>query len=151
MFATNPQGKVIKFAAFVIPNDFFREKGSESDGEKTVNLEHDFLVRLTDVEAVTGISFSPEEQFEFGNFHEVLDLITEKMWIDISRQSDNGAVQGDVHIGRDDDGAKLSKSRIAAMRKKLRAMERKGIETLPKHLCEDGSCNMSIKIKKQIS
>ncbi len=146
VFATDPQGAVNKFAAFVIPNEFFRET-DETNEDKVVNLEHDFLVRLTDVEAVTGISFFPGEQFEFGNFHEVLDLITEKMWIDGSRQPSNAVVQGNAYISGEN-GTKLSKSRNAAIRKKLRTMEKKGVEAFPKHLCEDGSCNVSIRIKR---
>lgn len=137
-------GEVIEdFAAFVIPNTSF-------DDVDSVNLQN-FLVRLTDLEAVTGITFFPE--VKNGEITETLDLITEQVWLQ------NGHVESNVFDN--DEGitnslasnvpsasSNISKNRRTRIKKKLKDLQKNG--KLPIHLClRKGSCDKVVKIRKQ--
>lgn len=121
--------EVDSFAAFVIPNTNFANS-------RSVNLQ-DYLVRITDLEATTGISFFPNVEEER---LEVFDLVTEDMWMKHNVHAIDSSVVG-VEINNS-----LSKSRKAKVRKKLHEIERK--HTLPVHLCADGSCREIIRINQ---
>jgi DNA/RNA endonuclease G (NUC1) len=132
------ESEVKAFAAFVVPNDSFVE-------EKSVNLQ-DFLVRLTDLEATTGLSFFPKKNEET---LEVFDVITEDVWM---KSKINVNDFDDKVIPIDGEGIgisqlALSKNRKAKIRKRLREIS-KG-STLPKHMCADGACSDVIKLKKK--
>lgn len=132
-------GGVDKFAAFVVPNDSFEH------GDK-VNLQRDFLVRLTDLEAVSGILFFPDNS---SDDHDMLDLITENMLVEDNSRTSNYE-GGDPQIRGDKPFAsagKMPKGRITSAKNKLRKLNSDG-EFIPKHFCAGGRCNINIKIRK---
>ena len=128
--------KVQDFAAFVVPNQSF-------EGVDSVNLQ-DFIVRLTDLEAVTGITFFPERQGreEGSSLLEIFDLITEQVWMEDNVNINNLDEKRDPF--RSASSPMLSKKRIAKIKKKIRDMEKDG--SLPKHLCLLGSCDKNVRI-----
>jgi DNA/RNA endonuclease G (NUC1) len=130
--------EVDSFAAFVIPNDNF-------SGMKSLNLQN-CLVRITDLEATTGISFFP---FETEEKLQLFDLVTEDIWMRNNIHDATGAGLGDSLVV-DTSNPHFSKNRKAKIRKKLQEIEKneKG-KKLPLHLCADGSCSEVIRIKQK--
>ena len=130
--------EVESFAAFVVPNASFH-------GVKSVNLQN-YLVRLTDLEATTGLTFFPtfdDERLE------VFDLITEEVWMKGNaavNDFDNEAslIDGEC-IGSSQ--LVLSKNRKGKIRKRLKELS-EGC-TLLKHMCADGACRDLIKLKNK--
>lgn len=137
--------EVQDFAAFVVPNHSF-------EGVDSVNLQ-DFIVRLTDLEAVTGITFFPEKQGrdEGSSLVEVFDLITEQVWMKDNVNINNFDEKRDPFqsaiTSTSTSSPMLSKKRIAKIKKKIRDMEKDG--SLPKHLCLRGSCDQNVRIWKK--
>jgi DNA/RNA endonuclease G, NUC1 len=131
--------EVDSFAAFVIPNDTFSNM-------KSLNLQN-CLVRITDLEAITGISFFP---FETEEKLQVYDLVTEDMWMR-NNLNDSAADVGNGYgaLVAETNNAHFSKHRKAKIRKKLQEIESHGKVKLPLHLCADGSCNEVIRIKQK--
>ena len=135
----NGGGEVEDFAAFVVPNHSF-------DGVDRVNLQ-DYLVRLTDLEAVAGITFFPEKEQQ--DSLEMFDLITEQVWMkDNVAMNDLGDRGGTNTIvaPAPSSSLPLSKKRRAKIRKRLSEMEKNG--SLPTHLCLKGSCDKVVRIRK---
>mmetsp|Transcript_23786 Transcript_23786/g.36180 ORF Transcript_23786/g.36180 Transcript_23786/m.36180 type:complete len:271 (+) Transcript_23786:892-1704(+) len=130
-------GDLDKFAAFVVPNDSFEHRDE-------VNLQRDFLVRLTDLEAVTGILFFPDNVS--GN-HDMLDLITENMWMEDNGSNNKGGdpqMKGNKLLAS---ATKMTKGRVTSAKKKLRKLKSDG-EVIPKHFCAGERCDINIKIRK---
>ena len=130
-------GDLDKFAAFVVPNDSFEHRDE-------VNLQRDFLVRLTDLEAVTGILFLPDNVS--GN-HDMLDLITENMWMEDNGSNNKGGdpqMKGNKLLAS---ATKMTKGRVTSVKKKLRKLKSDG-EVIPKHFCAGERCDINIKIRK---
>jgi DNA/RNA endonuclease G (NUC1) len=135
--------EVDSFAAFVIPNSNFI-------GQTSVNLK-DFLVRITDLEAITGISFFPgryEEQIE------VFDLITEEVWMKEDVKFREKKIDSDQDLGGNfvmtlagNYSSSSSQNRRAKIHKKIQEMEKR--QKLPLHLCADDSCSKIIRIKQR--
>ena len=133
---------VKSFAAFVIPNESFVNN-------RFLNLE-DYVVRLSDLEATTGLSVFPNMD---EGYLEVFDLITEDFWIQRDVVVNNySLVEGSVVVA-DSEGPQRAVSKISTKRrqrndKKLKEI-RKGCRGLvPNHICRDGSCKQLISIKQ---
>mmetsp|Transcript_1231 Transcript_1231/g.1880 ORF Transcript_1231/g.1880 Transcript_1231/m.1880 type:complete len:387 (-) Transcript_1231:61-1221(-) len=128
--------EVESFAAFVVPNASFH-------GVKSVNLQN-YLVRLTDLEATTGLAFFPtfdEERLE------VFDLITEEVWMKGNAavndfDNEDSLIEGEC-IGSSQ--LILSKNRKGKIRKRLKELS--DGSTLLKHMCADGACRDLIKLE----
>ena len=127
-----------EFAAFVIPNKSF-------DKMESVNLQ-DFLVRITDLESVSGITF-----FRCDNLKKKLDHITEEVWM--RNETAVNALDEQIALCDEDEGVgmrkeqpsiEMSKSRKARIRKQSREMQKGG--KLPKHICSGGSCDEVIRV-----
>lgn len=141
---------VDKFAAWVIPNndEFFRKL---SDSTHVVNLQ-DFLVRPTDIEAVTGIRFFPNDDRVHGQIH-IMDIVTESVWNEQGKQSnvlllsDGGKRNSDSEERNDSGGGYIqSKRKKAKNRKLLNDFD----SHIPSHLCSKGRCNHVIQIRKNV-
>lgn len=140
VYTYSDDNEVQSFAAFVVPNASFHDV-------KSVNLQN-YLVRLTDLEATTGLTFFPtydEERLE------VFDLITEEVWMKgntIVNDFDNEAslIDGE-YIGISQ--LILSKNRKGKIRKRLKELS-EGC-TLLKHMCADGACRDLINLKNKVT
>mmetsp|Transcript_5231 Transcript_5231/g.9966 ORF Transcript_5231/g.9966 Transcript_5231/m.9966 type:complete len:407 (+) Transcript_5231:119-1339(+) len=133
--------EVDSFAAFVIPNDKFF-------GMKSLNLQN-CLVRITDLEATTGISFFPFDEEEK---LQVFDLVTEDVWMRMNgnvHDSAAGVGDGVGALVTEMSNSQFSKHRKAKIRKKLQEIESIEKVKLPLHLCADGSCNEVVRIKQK--
>jgi DNA/RNA endonuclease G (NUC1) len=134
------QRVVDKFAAWVIPNsdEFFRRLSDDSAFPRGINLQ-DFLVRPTDIEAVTGIRFFPNDDRIHGGQIQIMDILTESVWSEQGKKS-NVLLLSDG--GTMNNGP--SKSKIAKNRKQLKEFN----SHIPSHFCSRGRCNHIIKVRK---
>lgn len=125
---TLTNGHIDQFAAFVVPNESFEHKTS-------VNLQNDFLVRLTDLEAVTGISFFPDSKVDKENLglHRDLDFATEEILSRLERSSNPLCLSGTENT---------PSWRILKKRKHNKN------KVIPKHFCSDHVCNITVRLKQ---
>ena len=134
----NKSDNVVEFAAFVVPNNNF-------DDVDRVNLQ-DYLVRLTDLEAVTGITFFPGKN-AYNQCSEVFDLITEEFWMQgdcaVNSLNEQGHEMITGHRARNSSQS-ISKKRRAKIRKQIREMTKSG--DIPKHFCARGSCDQVVRL-----
>lgn len=128
---TDEKGKkyIDNFAAFVIPNDdSFRKRNSLAD----------YVVRPTELEAVTGLSFFSDYSQDLDSF----DLVTEKFWskqvVNVN-QLTNDSLQGS-------NIQQLSKNKKKYVNKKLGEIDK--YQIIPNHFCHDGACS-KIRFKKK--
>jgi endonuclease G, mitochondrial len=134
---------VDKFAAWVIPNndEFFHKMND------TINLQ-DFLVRPTDIEAVTGIRFFAKDDNSHGQI-QIMDILTESVWSEQGKKS-NVLLLSDGGTRMDNDKVQQqqryvpSKSKQAKNRKQLQEFD----SHIPSHFCARGKCNHIIKLWK---
>jgi DNA/RNA endonuclease G (NUC1) len=148
---TNKPTHVRKIAAFVIPNSNF-------DHMDSINLQ-DFSVKISDLEAVSGMLFFPniwngnkvistadDSVRETNSEKKLIDLTTEKLNIDISSQRripmGSADVNGLVPMTS-------STTDIAKLSKELRALSKhiaKSGVPLPDHYCQKSACNIVVRL-----
>lgn len=142
---------VDKFAAWVIPNsdEFFRRLIDDSASPRGIINLQDFLVRPTDIEAVTGIRFFPNDDRIHGGQIQIMDILTESVWSEQGKKSNvfllsDGGTMNNGQEQKDDGGYIQSKSKKAKNRKQLKEFN----SHIPSHFCSRGRCNHIIKVRK---
>jgi len=140
-------GRVIKFAAFVLPNSKFEKY-------EKINLQ-DFLVRISDLETLSGLQFFPAlressdvEQMDEGqspqNSLAKWDVLTEEVWMEISNKP-----KGRVTIGKDTSILRTGGLTGKSQRIKNQGMFHEEGDVLSlQHFCKNNSCHEIIKIPK---
>lgn len=145
--STSFNGVLDQFAAWVIPNneDFFQRMILQDDAK--INLQ-DFLVRPSDIEAVTGLQFfsGDASTTNDGPVMKVLDILTERVWREHGRLSKVSLLTDGSYGEEDDMEYGSSKAKRAKERQQLRKLD--DGNHLPSHICTGGKCSHMIKMSK---
>ncbi len=148
---------VDNFAAFVIPNKEYIDDYKRINRNDDILLS-DFMVRIGDIEAVTGLSFFSTDPTAL----EVFDLITDLHWCNDDNQNvsfDHGSSESQTNgvittITTTPTSSRNKKKRCRQINKRIReALQNQpnminAPNTLPKHICSDQHECRYVLIKK---
>lgn len=137
-----PPMAIEHFAAFVVPNDSFEKNNNDNDEIKLI----DCLVKVKDLEAVTGVSFFQEDQDsnDYDN-GDIFDLLTELVWYEHGQYGElsNSMINGDpksLQNQHHKQQHRWRRNKFKNVQKKLdNYFSRTNSSAYPKHICSGDS------------